>query len=209
MEEPDSDCKFTLTRRAVLSNTSRIFDPLGLICPVALQAKLLMREAWDDGSLGWDDPLPDELSHKWMLFLKSLLELNQVQVQRSLWPAGDVKGLPLLVVFSDGSIAAHGAAAYVRWELSGGGYSSSLIMAKSKIAPKRIVSVPRMELCGAVLSNRLKNYLMKETNLVFSKVYHLVDSSTVLGYVFKESSVFGPYEGVRISEIQTNSRKVS
>ena len=79
-------------------------------------------------------------------------------------------------------------------------------MAKSKIAPKRIVSVSRMELCGAVLSNRLKNYLMKETNLVFSKVYHLVDSSTVLGYVHKESSVFGPYEGVHISKIQTISR---
>ena len=60
-----------------------------------------MRETWDDSSLGWDDPLPDELSRKWMLFLKSLLNLNQVQVQRSLWPAGDVKGLPLLVVFLD------------------------------------------------------------------------------------------------------------
>ena len=40
---------------------------------------------------------------------------------------------------------------------------------------------------------------------MFSKVYHLVDSSTVLGYVHKESSVFGPYEGVRISEIQTSN----
>ena len=44
VEELDGDCKFTLTHRAVLSNTSRIFVPLGLICPVPLQAKLLMSE---------------------------------------------------------------------------------------------------------------------------------------------------------------------
>ena len=72
-------------------------------------------------------------------------------------------------------------------------------MAKSKIVPKRIVSVPQMELCRAVLSNCLNNYLTKETNMVFSKVYHLVCSSTVLGYEHEESSVFGSYEGVRIS----------
>ena len=74
-----------------------------------------------------------------------------------------------MVVFLDGSIATRCAASYVRWELSGGGYSSSLTMAKYKIAPKHIVSVSPMELCGAVLSNHLKNYLTKEKNLMFSK----------------------------------------
>ena len=59
-------------------------------------------------------------------------------------------------------------------------------MAKSKIAPKNIVSVPHMELNGAVLGNRIKNFILKETNLSFSNVYQLVDSSIVLGYVHKE-----------------------
>ena len=78
-------------------------------------------------------------------------------------------------------------------------------MAKSKIAPKRIISVPRMELSGAVVGNRVKNFLLKETNLQFSRVINLVDSSTVLGYLHKESSNFGQFEGIKIAEVQSTN----
>ena len=143
-----------LTRRILLSNVSKIFDPVGFLCPITLQAKLLMRETWCDKALGWDDPLPDDQQKRWWAFLKSLLSLKEVHVPRSLWPEGEVKGCPVLVIFSDGSTLAYGVAAYARWQLlSGGGYWSRLIMSKSKIAPKRMVSVPRMELCGAVVGN--------------------------------------------------------
>ena len=118
-------------------------------------------------------------------------------------------GSPILIIFSDGSISAYGVAAYTRWELRGGGFWSRLIMSKSKLSPKHIVSINRMELCGAWAGNRIRNFIQKETNLVFSKVYHLVDSSTVLGYVHKECGVFGPYEGTRISEIQSSNKFVN
>ena len=78
-------------------------------------------------------------------------------------------------------------------------------MAKGKIAPKNVVSVLRMELNGALLGNRIKNFILKETNLQFAKVYQLVDSSTVLGYVHKECGVFHPYEGIRVAEIQSSN----
>ena len=116
-----------------------------------------------------------------------------------------MSGWPILVVFSDGAALAFGAAAYIRWTLASGGFWSRLIMAKSKIAPKNIVSVPRMELNGALLGNRIKNFILKETNLRFSKVYQLVDSSTVLGYIHKECGIFHPYEGIRIAEIQSSN----
>ena len=64
VEKIDSDCKFLLTRRAVLYNSSRILNPHGFIYQVALQAKLLIKETWDNSSLGWHDPLPDELRRK-------------------------------------------------------------------------------------------------------------------------------------------------
>ena len=78
-------------------------------------------------------------------------------------------------------------------------------MAKAKIAAKGLVSIPRLELNGAVLGNRIKNFLMEETNLEFEKVYQLVDSSTVLGYVQKECGNFRPFEGIRVAEIQTSN----
>ncbi len=195
-----------LTRKIVLGNVARIFDPIGFLVPILLTAKLLMRESWCDKQIGWDDPLPPDLEQRWISFLQSLLLLRDVKFERSLWPKEEVVGLPVLVVFSDGAALAFGASAYIRWELKSGGYWCRLIMAKCKIAPKNIISIPRMELNGAVIGNRIKNFIEKETNLRFSRVYQFVDSSTVLGYVQKECGVFKPYEGVRIAEIQSSNR---
>ena len=194
-----------ITRRTMLSNVHRIFDPMGLLIPVLLQAKLLMRATWIEKGVGWDDPLSPELCSQWLSFLESLLSLGDVVFPRSLWPEEEVVGLPVLVVFTDGAALAYGAVAYIRWTLVNGQYWTRLIMAKGKIAPKRIVSVNRMELNGALLGDRMKNFLINETSLKFRKVYQLVDSSTVLGYVHKECGVFHPYEGIRIAEIQSSN----
>ena len=51
-----------LTRSLLLGNIARIFDPLGLLCLIILESKLLMRESFLDKSIGWEDPLPAELS---------------------------------------------------------------------------------------------------------------------------------------------------
>ena len=126
----------------MLSNIHRIFDPTGVLIPVLLQAKLLMRATWIEKGVGWDDPLSPELCTQWLTFLESLLALGDVVVPRSLWPDEEVEGLPVLVVFTDGAALAFGAVAYIRWKLVSGGYWSRLIMAKGKIAPKRIVSIP-------------------------------------------------------------------
>ena len=197
--------EIVLTRKVVLSNVMKVFDPIGLLSPLILQAKLLLRETWNIEGLGWDDPLPEKVKNEWLGFLRSLLELNDIVIPRSLWPEGEVEELPILIVFSDGSISAYGVAAYIRWKMKDGSFWSRLIMAKSKIAPKRIISVPRMELSGAVVGNRVKNFLLKETNLQFAKVINLVDSSTVLGYLHKESSNFGQFEGIKIAEVQSTN----
>ena len=186
------------TRRSMLSNVHRIFDPMGLLLPLLLESKLLLRTTWAEKDLGWDDPLPEELRTQWLAFLESLLTLKDAAFPRSLWPPEEVVGMPMLIIFSDGAALAFGAVAYIRWKLQSGAFWTRLIMAKGKIAPKKIVSIPRMELNGAVLGNRIRNFLCNETNMVFEKVYHLVDSSTVLGYLNKEYGVFHPYVGIEL-----------
>ena len=156
VEQLDGLLQLLLTRRILLSNVSMIFDPAGLLVPLLLEAKLLLRESWCVPGLGWDDPLPDDQGKRWRTFLRSVLSLKDVKFPRSLWPEGRVVGLPTLVIFSDGAALAFGAVAYIRWELESGGYWSRIIMSKCKISPKHIVSIPRMELCGALLGNRLK-----------------------------------------------------
>ena len=88
-----------------------------------------MRESWLGKPVGWDDLLPQDQGERWMAFLSSLFHLEELRFPRSLWPAEEVVGLPVLVVFSDGSLLAFGAAAYIRWELKSGGYWTRLIMA--------------------------------------------------------------------------------
>ena len=133
-----------------------------------------------------------------------LFNLEKIEFRRSLWPSEQVVGNPELVVFSDGSVTAFGAVAYIRWKLESGKWWSTLITSKSKVAPKNRITIPRLELNGAVLSKRLKEFLVTHMDTEFSNVYHLVDSSTVLGYIHKSDSKLKPFEGIRVSEVQTS-----
>ena len=77
-----------------------------------------------------------------------------------------------------------------------------LLLSKSKIGPKNRISIPRMELSGVLLAKRLREFCLLTLMRKFKKVYHLVDSSTVLGYVHKDDAKLKPWEGVRVAEIQ-------
>ena len=195
-----------LTRRVVFSEFAKVFDPMGLVTPVLLGGKILMKEAWGkEVKFGWDEPLPQDQVAKWCQFLEDLFGLELLKFDRSLMPLEEVVGKPMLIVFSDGSKVAFGACAYIRWELKKGGYWCRLIMAKGKIVQKGMISIPRIELNGAVLGKRLKSLLMEHPGFDFEKAWNLIDSSTVLGYLTRQDRDFKPYEGVRVSEIQVES----
>ena len=189
-----------LTRRLVLEQVMSIFDPLGFLCPFTLLAKVYLRETWAR-NLGWDDMLPTELRGKWMEFFTSLFELQGVKFPRCLKPENAV-GKPCLIIMSDGSDIAYGFVAYIRWTLDNGGFWCRLILAKCRIAPMSKLSTPQMELNAALLSKRGRKVIESEMRFDFDKVYHIVDSETVLCMINKTSTRFKVYEGVRIGEIQ-------
>ena len=189
-----------LTRRIVLQQVMAVYDPLGLLAPLVLQAKLLLRDTWLL-KLGWDDVLTPHMVSEWRKFFFSLFDASEISFDRCLTPR-DAVGQPQLILMSDGSDVAYGCTAYVRWELSNGQFWCRLLMAKSRIAPINRISIPRMELNGAVVSKRLRETIQEESRFQFSKVHHLVDSETVLCQLYKVASRFQVFEGVRIGEIQ-------
>ena len=194
-----------ITRREYYSQIQSLFDPVGFLSPILLSAKLLLRRTWEGEcqSLGWDDPLPGPLVAEIIAFFVELFELESIVFPRSLYPKEvRVTGKPDLVIFSDGSISAFGSVSYVRWKLETGKWWSMLLLSKSKIAPKSRITVPRLELNGAVLSKRLEDFISTDLDVEFGNIYHLVDSSTVLGYLHKQDAKLKPYEGIRVSEIQ-------
>ena len=93
---------------------------------------------------------------------------------------------------SDGAALAFGAAAYIRWEKKKGGFWTRLVMAKCRVAPKNVVSISCMELNRSVVGSRIKNFVLKDTNFKFGKVFHFVDS-------------LKPYECVRFTEFQSST----
>ena len=200
---PDSIPK-QMSKREVLSQVMSIYDPLGILSPVTLQAKLLLRESFN-ASKDWDIPLPLDLQLQWKDFFVSLFTVGNFHYRRSVTPP-DAIGLPDLIICSDGSLLSFGACAYIRYETSSGPPVTTLLMAKSRIAPKEQRTVPQLELNGAVLASRLKTEILSETRLQFNQVIHLVDSEIVLQQINSTATTFNVYTGVRVGEIQSGNK---
>ena len=191
----------TLTRRIVLAQVMGIYDPLGFLSPFLIKAKVYLRQSWVE-NLQWDEPFSDSLYNLWKQFFIDLADIENLSFPRCLKPQNSI-GDPQLIILSDGSELAYGCAAYIRWELPDGSFWVRLIMGKCRIAPINRISIPQMELNGAVLSKRIRVLLEREFRFSFSCIYQLVDSETVLNMLHRLSTRFKVYEGIRIGEIQS------
>ena len=118
-----------------------------------MKAKIGMQELWQRG-LGWDEEISTDLQKIWTVLFNEMAALNKVRFQRCLTPAG-VLCNPDLITFCDASQMAFGACAYVRWKLVDGRFGVRFIAAKSRVAPLKELTIPRLELQAAVLASRL------------------------------------------------------
>ncbi|XP_068726417.1 uncharacterized protein [Montipora capricornis] len=130
--------------------------------------------------------------------------LNGTSFERCLTPPYAV-GRPVLCVFSDASEDAFGSCAYARWQLSSGEYDIRFIAAKSRVAPLKRLTIPRLELQGAVLASRLCKTIVDESRFQFEKVILFLDSKIVLAWNRSEARRFKPFVSVRVGDIQTNT----
>lgn len=118
-EDLEKELPTVLSRRIILRQVASIYDPLGMVTPFTLIMKLLMRELvvnmdGDGKTFCWDEAVDEEFHWKWKSLFKEMFEMEYVSFKRCLNPK-DAVGNPDLVIFSDGSMKAFGAAAYVRW----------------------------------------------------------------------------------------------
>ena len=157
-----------------------IYDPLGLISPYTVRAKLLMKNMWriHDKPIGWDDAISNILRDEWISFLGELKYIENLTFDRCIKSERAI-GAPTLITFSDGSESAFGACSYVRWELEDGGFAVNLIAAKNRITPMKTITIVRIEYCAAIVATRLRNFIANESRYKFRKEYFLVDSEIV------------------------------
>ncbi|XP_062705646.1 uncharacterized protein LOC115265199 [Aedes albopictus] len=143
----DSQRGFPPTKRTVLSDIGQLFDPLGFLGPIITTAKLIMQDLWRLG-LAWDEELPQEQMENWMEFRRQLPVVNSMKKKRCV-VAEAGNGLELHG-FSDASKKAYGAVLYTRCVSSDGKINTELVCSKSRVAPLKPTTIPRLELTGAV-----------------------------------------------------------
>ena len=193
----------TLTKRAVLSQIARIFDPVGFAAAFLVRAKIGMQRLWQQG-LEWDQELPSAAREEWIRFFQEMGDLNHVTFERSLTPV-DAIALPILCIFFDASNEAFGACAHVRWRTESSEYVTRFIAAKSRVAPLKPLTIPRLELQAAVLATRLYQSIAEESRMQFEKVAFFSDSNIVLSWIRSQAREFKPFVSARVAEIQSNS----
>ncbi|XP_045031860.1 uncharacterized protein LOC116918548 [Daphnia magna] len=141
------------SKRSILSAISSIYDPLGLLAPVVLVAKIILQDIWRLKG-GWDEILPADILNRWGRFVEHLPMLELLNIPRSFLtsPQSAYRSFQLHA-FSDASKDGFGVVIYLRAETSGE-VEVSFVMAKVRVAPIHQLSIPKMELQGALLAVR-------------------------------------------------------
>ena len=192
-----------LTKRVLLSQVARVYDPLGLAAAFLIRAKIGLQELWQAG-IDWDEEAPPSAHEKWKDLFREMKELSRIEFPRSLTRA-DAEEPPMLCVFSDASQYAFGACAYSRQRINDDQYQVRLIAAKSRVAPLKQLSIPRLELQAAVLASRLAKTIQEESRMEFEAVKFFTDSTITLAWIQNPSRNFKPFVSSRVGEIQSNS----
>lgn len=200
-------CQAGVTKRAVLSEVAKVFDPLGFLCPVVAKVKVFLQLLWKlRPKLDWDTPLPSEISELWLKFVEELVAIKDVVIPRFVYDGARHKSIQIHG-FSDASEMAYGACVYVRVVHVDGHVSAHLLTAKSRVAPTKTLTIARLELCAATmlydLVQRLSSEVFHETPI--DEVFYWTDSSIVLSWLNAPASSWATFVAHRVARIQANS----
>ncbi|GFW64446.1 integrase catalytic domain-containing protein [Trichonephila clavipes] len=114
--QPSLELTPPLTKRRILSESSKIFDPLGLLSPCTVFMKIFYQKLWLTKT-DWDSPIPQQLTEDWLRFQKAFNAINYLTVPR--WVILTADNIVELHGFADASSLAYAAAIYFLSWLSG------------------------------------------------------------------------------------------
>ncbi|XP_063994415.1 uncharacterized protein LOC135171771 [Diachasmimorpha longicaudata] len=191
-----------INERTILSEIAQIYDPLGLIGPVIIRAKIFIQEL-RLLKIGWDDPLP--LSHikRWKQFREEFPNLDQISIPRWLQTPSTSSNIQLHG-FADASNQAMGAPVYIRVDNHQSEPLVILVSAKTKVAPLKKMTIPRLELTAAVILTNLVIYIRKMLKKENLPLFLWSDSTVALTWINGHPSRWKDIVQNRVIKIQNS-----
>ena len=201
------DSSTIVTKRSILSTLASVFDPHGLVSPVAVSAKIIFQELCKE-NIGWDDPLPLEKLERWKTWLQGLREANIISVPRCIF--NECQGEPLKVQlhgFADASKRAYCAMIFIVVKTSMHTYVR-LLSAKTRVAPLKLLTIPRLELMSARILANLMNTVLEALGqqVKIEQVKYWLDSKTALFWI-QNHGEWKQFVRHRVDEILNRTRK--
>ena len=170
-----------LTKRKVVSLVSSVFDPLGLLSPLIIRAKIFIQKLWTL-KCSWDSPLEAELCAEFFDICKNLVNISVVEFPRFVIVPHKCE----LHLFADASKQAYGFAVY---SVNLDNQTSSLVLSKSRVAPVKELTIPKLELTAVNLASKLAEHLMENSNLSFTSCTIWSDSKVTISWIkYKRST---------------------
>ncbi|XP_011405271.1 PREDICTED: uncharacterized protein LOC100637172, partial [Amphimedon queenslandica] len=187
------------TKRSIVSIVGKFYDPLGILSPVIIRFKILFQELCRE-KRDWDEPITGPLLTRWHMLINDLKASESVRIKRCV---SEQQGMCELIGFCDASMAAYAAVVY----LKDGNGVVRVIAAKTRVAPLKTQSVPRLELLAALLLSRLIENVLESVSMVLaiSRVTCYTDSQIVWHWIRGEDKSWKPFVQKRVKEIRQHT----
>ena len=144
----------------MLKLTAKIFDPLGILSVFTIRMKVMFQTLCLQ-KVSWDEVLQGSARLEYMAFLSKLQQLSKVRIPRNLFRGQNARSYQLHG-FSDASEQANACTVYVRIEYENGEVETKIVASKARVAPVKQLTIPKLELMGAVLLSELMDTIHKE-----------------------------------------------
>ena len=192
------------TKRNVISVASKVYDPIGFICPITIQLKLLFQEICEAKG-DWDNLLEGTVKHTWQKLVNNLQQVQPVNIPRCYLTSIPGKIISYeLHGFCDASAKAYGAVMYLRITTAMASYVR-LVIAKARVVPLAKQTIPRLELLSALILARLMNTTKRalEAAIEISQVRCWTDSKVALFWIVQQQKESKQYVQNRAEEIRS------